>query len=504
MRNWSPQQIAIFKWFEKDQNFFDQEGIDINVEEHLVARARAGTGKSTTIREGAKRAPEKSILIAAFSKDIQLEMQRLIAPFYNGKVQTLHSVGFACVNVFREKIKVDFSSTRADALALAVCGRNVPDAIVRLVSKLHTKGREIAPHSKNPGDLIDIAITFDCEPDAVHAAMGFDVNRIEEYALQAMELASDIKSGDTIDGSDMIFLPVRNGWLTPQFDLVVVDEAQDMTTAQLEVAQGVMKPNGRMCIVGDNRQAIFGFRGADSNSLDRLKSELEAGELGLTTTYRCGQKIVELAQEFVPDFEAGPDNPEGEILELSEEKLKDTINAGDMFLSRVNAPLVGVAMKLLQSGKRTRIAGRDIGKGLIALIRKMRANSVPDFLRKVENWANRERTRLEGQLAQANEGRKNTIKSKIESVMDQADMLTSLAEGAKNVEAITIKITELFTDDGLGDASVITCSSIHRAKGKEANRVFILRNTLRNYNIEEENLQYVAITRAKNTLVWVG
>jgi superfamily I DNA/RNA helicase len=277
-----------------------------------------------------------------------------------------------------------------------------------------------------------------------------------------------------------------------------------MTPAQLEIAQGVLKPGGRICIVGDNRQAIFAFRGADATALDRLKINLNAAELGLTTTYRCGKRIVELAQELVPDFEAGENNPEGEILDIPIEKLKETASPGDFILSRVNAPLVGIAMQLLQSGKRTKIAGRDIGRGLVTLVMKFRARSVPDFLVKVENWLNKEKLRLEGQMAQATNGRKNTLKSKLEGIFDQAEMLTSLADGAKSIDAITLKITDLFTDDGLGEAGMITCSSIHRAKGKEAERVFILRNTLRDYNEEEQNLQYVAITRAKKTLIWVN
>jgi superfamily I DNA/RNA helicase len=99
-----------------------------------------------------------------------------------------------------------------------------------------------------------------------------------------------------IDFTDMIFLPVANNWIRPQYDMVVVDEAQDMNTCQLAIAQGLAR--NRVVVVGDDRQAIYGFRGADSGSLDRLKDELKATELGLTTTYRCGRGIVALAQTW--------------------------------------------------------------------------------------------------------------------------------------------------------------------------------------------------------------
>jgi superfamily I DNA/RNA helicase len=294
-----------------------------------------------------------------------------------------------------------------------------------------------------------------------------------------------------IDFADMIFLPVRNGWLTKQFDLVVVDEAQDMTTAQLEIAQGVCR--GRIAVVGDDKQAIYAFRGADSDSLDRLKAELGASELGLTTTYRCGKAIVERAQQLVPDFFAGEQNPEGEILELALSKLTTEAILGDFILSRLNAPLVSIAMTLLRNGKRTRIAGRDIGAGLKALIRKMKARSVPELLGKIAVWEKKEVEKM----------RKAEREDRIEGIRDQAEMLISLAENARSVNDMEARIEALFTDDGLGQAGVITCSSVHRSKGLEANRVFILADTLRSHNQEEKNIEYVAVTRAKQTLVMV-
>lgn len=498
-RVWSAQQNAIFDWFARTS----ESGVRTS-SQHLVVEALAGTGKSTTIREGVKRMPEGKILIAAFSKNIQVDMERQLGPSANVTVKTLHAVGLACIRNFRDNIKVQFTSERADNLAAHACGRACPDAVVRLVSKLHTKGREIAPHATKLGDLTAIQITFECEPSEQFEKMGFGAIYVELKALDAMRLAADVKSGDTIDGSDMIFLPLVNGWLVREYDAGVIDEAQDMTTAQLEVAVGVVRPGGRICVVGDRNQAIFGFRGADSESLTRLQQELHAAVLGLTTTYRCGRAIVELAQAYVPAFTAGPDNPEGLISELAMDALTAAAGPGDFVLSRVNAPLVSTAMKLLRAGKRTRVAGKDIGKGLIALVRRMKGRSVPDLLAKIEAWATRENQRNQAALTAATNGRKAALKAKIEAVHDQADMMISLTDGAKNVDEVTSRIESLFTDDGLGAAGIITCSSVHRAKGLEADRVFILRDTLRDGNQEERNICYVAITRAKKELVWVN
>lgn len=514
---WSAQQETIFSWFAEPQ-----EGD----RRHAIVRARAGCGKTTVIIEGVRRAPEQDILICAFSKDIETELKKRIGTGHANNItaRTLHALGLSCITKFRSRMKVDFGSDRADALARQVCGKMAPDAIIRLVSKLHTKGRLMAPHAMAYGDLSVIAIKFECEPDDSWAACmqcgrgresvnhgaggheyrGFDARYVEERALEAMELASQIESGGSIDGSDMIFLPVRNRWLSKQFDLVVVDEAQDMTAAQLEIALGVLRPGGRMMVVGDDRQAIFSFIGADSDSLDRLKNELNADEMGLTTTYRCGRIIVERAATIVPDFEAGPSNPEGLISFINTTELTAAAGPGDFILSRVNAPLVSHAMQLLRAGKRCQVAGRDIGKGLRGMVKRLNARSVPDLLAKIEGWKNRECARIKAQSDAVTNGRKAALEAKRDAIIDQADMLASLCDGARNVAEVDARIEALFTDDGLGAAGRITCSSVHKAKGLEANRVFILRDTLRSNTREEENITYVAITRAKSELIWVA
>jgi superfamily I DNA/RNA helicase len=485
-RTWSTPQDSIFTWFAKVQK---------SKKKHLIVRARAGTGKTTTIIEGINRAPETTILLCAFNKRIAEELTaRLTNP--NAQAKTLHAVGYATVRRFWEGLRIASGSDRADDLALQVCGPTAPDAIKRLVSKLHTKGREIAPHATLFAHLESVAIDFECEPDETFEKQGFGLAYVVEKALAAMQLAATVKPVKTgIDFADMIFLPVRNHWLNKSYDLVVVDEAQDMTLAQLEIAQGVC--SGRICVVGDDRQAIYGFRGADSESLDGLKTTLDAEELGLTMTYRCGRIIVEAAAKIVPDFECAVGTHDGEISYLDSDKLTVTALAGDFILSRKNAPLVSVAMSLLRSGKRTKIAGRDVGAGLKNLVRKLSkgraAHSVPVFLSNVNAWS----------IKECDRAMRAQRLARVEEIRDQADMLISLTDGVKNTAEVEGRIDALFTDDGLGQAGVITCSSVHRAKGLEASRVFVLADTLRNTTKEEENITYVAITRAKEYLVWV-
>lgn len=360
----------------------------------------------------------------------------------------------------------------------------------------------MAPHAEQNAagydELLPLAERFECEPDETWWSSGYTVRYVVEKALAAMDLAARDQSIG-IDFADMIFLPLRNGWLQKLYDAVIVDEAQDMTAAQLELALGLCR--GRVIIVGDDRQAIYGFRGADSDSLHRLQRHLNAKVFPMTVTFRCGAAIVAEAQRLVPDLECGPHNPAGLITELGVERLSEVADRGDFILSRLNAPLVPIAMSLLRNGKRARIAGKDIGAGLKALLRKLCGRrgcaSVEDFLERLATWEQRETEKF----------RAAQRPDRVDQVHDKAEMIIGLADGVDSVDDLIARIDALFTDDGLGAQGVITCSSVHKAKGLEANRVFVLRDTLYprgRTSREEENIEYVAITRAKQELVWVS
>jgi DNA helicase-2/ATP-dependent DNA helicase PcrA len=492
-RTWSDQQLAIFRFF-------------VEAEGHLVVIARAGCGKTTTIVEAVTRwlavNPGKRVTVCAFNKRIE---QELVTRFVGlpVTVKTLHAIGFACVRRFWPTIRINDAKkdpvSRKDALTQRACGNRAPDTILKLVSKLHTLAREIHPMATEAAELYTLAQEKSCEPDEEWTDQGFDLHYVCDRAVAAMKLAEEKPVGTGIDFADMIFLPVRLGWLHATEDLVVVDEAQDMTNAKLKIARGICK--GRMVLVGDDRQALYGFIGATADGLFTMAAELAATQLSLKTTYRCGRAIVALAAELVTDFEAGPTNPEGTLLNLAEEKLADTAELGDFILSRVNAPLVATAMTLLRSGKRARVAGKDIGEDLIRLVKRVgkSARSVPEFLVRLAGWSEMQctRARKAGRSEDATE-------HMIEGILDQAEMLRNLADNARNVAEISERVEALFTDKGLGAADVITLSSVHKAKGLEADRVFILADTLKNTTEEELNIQYVAITRAKQTLVWVG
>jgi len=481
---WSAQQESIFRWFAGSPG-------------NLIVRARAGTGKTTTIIEAVERAPERDILLCAFNKRIADELRgKLRSPRATAK--TLHAVGFGAIA--RQWAGVQVDPDRGARLALEACGAQAPDEMIALVKKLAALGKNMAPF----GDvdvLSEIAAEFDCDPDEDWEEDGWTIETVAEAARRAMDAAL-VRDG-TIDFDDMLFVAVANRFARPAHGLVVVDEAQDMCATQLLLAQRVCRKDGRIVVVGDDRQAIYGFRGADAGGMDRLKKDLAADELGLTITYRCPRAVVDIAARLVPDYQAAPEAPVGIVLTVAKGKMFSEAQPGDAILSRLNAPLVSTCLRLLAvEHKRARVEGRDIGKGLVARAKKIagkRTADIADFVEKVVAWRERELRKAKGLSAAARAARR-------ERVTDDADMLIMLSEGCSGMAEMQGRIADLFDDSRAGDLPTIVCSSVHRAKGLEWDRVFILRDTLYPGNrrsTEEENIEYVAVTRAKSTLCWV-
>jgi DNA helicase II / ATP-dependent DNA helicase PcrA len=200
-------------------------------------------------------------------------------------------------------------------------------------------------------------------------------------------------------------------------------------------------------------------------------------------------------------IESHPDAPEGEVKHLVQYTGADFPPSG-VILCRNTAPLVAMAYALLQRDVPCRILGRDIGAALSALVKKLRPINLDDFLDKLQMWLDREVERA------YKEDRSP------ERLYDQAECLrffvNSLDEDSRTVDSLLAKIELMFTDQP--DSARLTLSTVHKAKGLEFDTVFILdfekympsRWAQQDWQkVQERNLIYVAVTRAKRTLVYI-
>lgn len=484
---------------------------------HITVKAYAGTGKTSTIYRAIPCAPEKSIFVGAFGKANQLELEERLAGT-DAVTQTWHAVGYHAIRENWGTVQIaDKRTDRADALAKAVCG-GLGRTTERLVARLVTKAREILPLATMPGELIDLAEEFDCLPDRWSDLTPYGLAML---TFKAMDLAADKPSPCGIDFADEIFLPLRHGWLRPRFDMVIGDEAQDMSHAQLLMMEAVC--GGRLVLVGDPHQAIYTFRGAEGDALDLMREKHDALEFPLSITYRCPTSVVDVARRYVADYEARPNAPVGVVDSISGmDALVTCARPTQFVLSRKNAPLMPLALRLLREGVPARVQGRDIGQGLIGLVRQLSKGvycPTAKFLGTLHDW---ERDQAERLTAAGKEDR-------IERVRDRVETLVALSLDCTHTEALIARLDTLFADGAR--IPQVVCSTVHKAKGLEADRVFVLEDTLKSNQPcvchhfhtwgtckqcgcrahvvspkraqEERNIAYVAVTRSKDTLTWV-
>lgn len=469
---WSGEQLDIFRWFNESTG-------------NLVVEALAGTGKTTTIKEAFCYCGESRILYAVFNKKNQREADAKIKDA-RVDVKTLHGLGFAFVKAVWSNARPDrdVEFDRVKQVLGADVARMQPDFAAQ-VERLVSKAKNV---SINPtvAELTEIAVRYDVDVDSERS--------VEKAALKVLELSKQRDALGRISFDDMVWLPVAMGWVKKWYDMVVVDEAQDMNLPQLDMARGASK--GRVVVVGDSRQAIYGFRGAVSDGMAMMKDVLKAEVLGLTVTYRCPRLVVAEAKQIVPGYTSAVGSPDGAVSRCDRNKMVADAKPGCAILSRLNAPLMPVALSFLRNRIPARIEGRDIGERVIGLVRSFKARSVPHLIERVEAWKEKQLARL---------AKMRNSEKKAEETEDLAKTIVCLAEGAKGIKDVEQTIHDLFQDTDENSKPAVVLSTVHKAKGLEWDQVFMLLETFRRgKGIEEDNIYYVAVTRAKRHLVFVG
>ena len=466
---------------------------------NIVIDAVAGSGKSTTIVNALKLIPENfSVLFLAFNKAIVEELKLKIGNLPNVDIRTLHSLGASVVNrTFKSTL--DNSKYRSYIFDGLKYGSIKPT--------IELEEEEILDYRQNIIQLVDLSRAYLCSDLQTLSAIAdkYLINVIDneiEMALNAVIWGKNYTA--KIDFTDMIFLPNVKKLDMPKYDYVFIDECQDLNTAQRELFLMTLKPRGRFVAVGDPRQAIYGFAGADVESFNVLKSLPNTKLLPLSVCYRCDNTIIELAKTVVPQIEARDNAPEGIV--NHEAKLAD-IQDGDMVLCRVTAPLVGLCMNYIANGIKAYVKGRDIGLNLINMIKKTNRREMSDVMERLNGELHKialkvmNRTRCTLQEAKQD--------SLYTSHQDKVQAIEVIANNLKTSQAVINRIENLFKDN---ERSGICLSTVHKAKGLEANNVFIIHNdkfllkrAMRTeWSAEQEhNLVYVAYTRAKHKLGFI-
>jgi superfamily I DNA/RNA helicase len=464
--------------------------------ENILIKAFAGTGKTTTVVEAVKLLPkDKNIMFLAFNKHIQEELKTKLPEYV--RCYTTYGLGMSAIKR-KYGDSIQFDEFKVDKI--------IQKKMKSWDLDEELDEEEIGLYLNNIKKLVNLCrLTLTIKPEYVpYVADRYDINLNKPKDIKRVLKVLDECTTDrkTFDYTDMIYLPaVDNGiWFFPQ-DYVFVDEVQDLNRCQIKIIEKVLKRNrttkkleGRLISVGDFFQGIYGFNAADEKSFQWFENFPNTKVLPLSVSFRCSQNVIKKAQEIVPDIKALPSAPEGLVRDGN---VLNEAESGDFVLCRTTMPLVKLFFEFLTQNKKAIIKGSDIGIHLIELIGKI--NSIE----KLKSFWEEELSKFRKDLK--SDGILNPSEHSGYSVLEDKVMtLLFLARLADSIPDLKLKIKTIFTDEIKG----ICLSTVHKIKGLEANRVFIIRPDLlplpnvRSWQaIQEKNLEYVAYTRAKLDLI---
>lgn len=472
-----------------------------NGNSNMLIQSVAGSGKTTVLLELLRKAEFRTLFLA-FNKSIQIEINDHIMNnnLGQGKSMTLHALGLMAIK-------------RAGKYKMHN-GKNF-----EIVKKIQDSNPDIFKYMKWE-EKVKIGYTLMDMNDVSRIYLTTNIEEIRQYMIsmdkffsnnqfigelwnQFLELREEYYTGRVIkiDFIDMIYIPiVKELYIPIRPTYLFIDECQDLNMAQhklidMLIAQGDVE---RWVAVGDRNQAIYGFSGAYASSFDLFKEKEHVIELPLDICYRCPVDVVKSANE-VYDIMQGFKTEPGIVAAIDNPiHVKDN----SMIICRNSAPLIELYFHLLGMNRKVFIKGDDI-------LGKVKAFLKPYTVRTIGYVHNKLYTDTERLKNATNDSQR----FEYYKASDNLDNLTALVKGGlvtyeDTVKTLLEKLDEVFNSQE--ESGIVLCT-IHKSKGLEANVVYILNENLIPSKFarseqqlkQEQNLKYVARTRAKEELYYL-
>ncbi|GAA5513074.1 ATP-dependent DNA helicase Rep [Deinococcus carri] len=479
---------------------------------HGVVLATAGSGKTFTLTEVAGVLPQDlEARYLAYNAHVARELASRLPRHV--RAQTIHALGKRALQARYPGVRqAQVNPGKARKLVRAYIDelqlqhRFAPedrsDADAFLASLLHF-ARVNLTDSRDTAAVRALALRYNLTPPADPV--------LERACLEGVRVL--LRRGDqaveagNFDFDDMLYVPVVRRLPVPQFDFVLIDEAQDLSPLQLEFTLKTVRPGGRQLFMGDPRQSINGFTGADADAMNRILTRIGGTVLTLPVTYRCPRSHVALAKKLAPEIEAAPGAPEGRVFVIPDTALPKWIQPGDLVLCRYNAPLIGRCLEAIRAGKPAALQGKDLGGTLTGLARRVFLRGLTHWEAQLADHRRAERERIEREVGDATAAA--ALLAQREDLAESLGHLTRAAvrEGARDLQGLAEFMAAFFARSH----QTITFSTVHGAKGREADRVFVLHPHLMpavyartpEAVIGEACVQFVALTRARRDLIFV-
>lgn len=470
-RHWSDYQIQVFDW---TRNCPDQ---------NLLIQAVAGSGKTTTIIEAMSHA-EGSSLFMAFNRAIAEDIRQKAT---SGDVKTLNALGHSLWK--RNKPSAQLEPGKLRKILQQLMSSDDQREYAYAVSRSVGLAKNNAFGIERTTSVLDFEELMDA----------YDLNipreRLRDMAQVAFR-ALDMSAKDlqTFDYDDQLYQPLLEGWEYPIYSNAFIDECQDLSPIQHLMLEKLHSRGARIIAVGDRRQAIYGFRGAMTDSMDALKGRFDMQELPLSISYRCALSVIREAQKLCSHIEAREGAPEGSITQigpLNDEGLRydPELFGSGMVLCRNNAPMFRAILRHVRAKAPCKVLTSFLDS-FQGFIRGFKTETTQALRIKLDAWYMKEKEAAE----------KKGFMGKLMALEDKYETTKMLCEDYAWTEDVLDLVKRL-----ANGTSGPTFATIHKAKGLEDKDCYLLRPDLipsrfavgSEQITQEENLLYVAITRAK-------
>ena len=291
--------------------------------------------------------------------------------------------------------------------------------------------------------------------------------------------------------------------------VLVIDEAQDMGQDDFRLVQALMQQNEEMRViaVGDDDQNIYGFRGSDSRYMQSLVSQEGAKLYEMTDNYRSAKAIVDCANRFVQRIPGrmkhapiqSATGEEGKVMTLKTlQNAEIKVQGGTAILTRTNEETMQVAYELKQRGLHVTVIQSmddDFHFGNLAevryFIKQIGKDDEVTILK--EKWQEAKKRTLKTYASSTCLGVMRRFFADFEAI-HKTYYCSDLHEFI-----IESKIEDFIASD---DKSVFV-STIHKAKGREFDTVYLMSSVPDGRQVEDMRAYYVGLTRAKRNLYLV-
>ena len=462
-----------------------------------------GTGKTTTLIEMVERAldagvPPQRIAYLSFTRRAAQEAQARAAsrlgltredtPYF----RTLHSLCFQTLGISPSGVMEGVRLREfGDWIGLPVTGKRTRDDTT-------LAGYTQADRALFMENLARVTGTplremYERDPDDLPWSL-------VEYVSSSLRVRK--QTHGLLDYTDMLELFLRTGW-SPQLDLLLVDEAQDLSQLQWRVVEAIARTSRRVVVAGDDDQAIYRWAGADVDHFVGMGGNV----IPLTQSWRVPTSVHSISQSLISRLQSrrdktwDPKTDTGQVDFITTEEEVDW-NRETLVLAR-NA----VTLKKTQDFLRS--------EGVIYEFRGER--SVPDRVsRGVRAW---ERLRRGGRVSPDDaalalsliEGA-DTTQQDVESVcmddlsVDRRGVWHEALDALSEEDRTYIRLA-LSRGERLGEQPMVRLSTIHGAKGAESENVVLYTDLSTRTHRElydspddENRVWYVGVTRAKSRL----